>query len=319
MGMKLDLSVTTNLQAKQPDRWSSGSTYLSNSLHAFASPMIASHSLAMEHNSYDEASDLAAELRQAMRDPSSRLTLHYQPLVSADDGSLEGFEALLRWTTVANVYIDPPKIIELVNNYDMAEALDLWVLQHAVLSAAQWVKAKPDIIVAVNMTAALLSSPECFAIVGGLLHTHTVPARNLSIEVTEELTLNEEIRTNLRKLRQLGIRLAIDDFGTGMSTLARLMDLAVDTIKLDRSFILGRTLTSKDEEFLAALVRIGTARGASVTIEGVSRAEDVALARRIGCNTCQGFWFGRAVNRARADAIVMTTDLQWHENVQGHA
>ncbi len=317
--MKLDLSVVTNRQGYETDFQQHKSMYDSSMSDMCYVPYISPHPLARAQHAVHDISELGLELRQAMRDPDSHLTLHYQPLVNAANGSLVGFEALLRWTTRANACIDPPKIVALANNEGMAEALDLWVLQQAVLSAAQWVKAKPDIIIAVNMTSALLSSPECAAIVAGLLYIHALPARNLTIEVTEVLTLNDEIRLNLEILRRLGVRLAIDDFGTGMSTLARLMDLPVDTIKLDRSFILGRTLTAMDEDFLAALVRIGLARGATVTIEGVSRAEDVALAQRIGCHTCQGFWFGRAVNKDRADAIVLTNDLQWHDNVSGHA
>jgi EAL domain-containing protein (putative c-di-GMP-specific phosphodiesterase class I) len=251
------------------------------------------------------------ELRAAMASPKSGLRLHYQPQVDAGTGCLTGFEALLRWTTEGGVAFNPLHTVELAARHGFAEALDIWVVQAVVICAGDWVRRQPNLVLAVNATSALLTLPSCARLVGGLLRNNQMPARNLCIEVTEMVLLNEQVTSNLLALRQIGVQLAIDDFGTGLSALSRLMDVPFDTVKLDRSFIADRTLSPQDEVFLEAMVRLGHARGASVTIEGVNRADDVELARRIGCDTCQGFWFAPALSAEEAEELVSSDRLPW--------
>ncbi len=262
-----------------------------------------------------EDEQLAAELAAAMALPRSGLQLHYQPLVNAVTGRLTGFEALLRWTTLDGVAINPMRAVELANRFGLAGALDMWVVGAAIARVSGWVRRQPDLVVAVNVTSSLLTTPSCAVQVEAVLHEHDMQPGNLCIEVTETVLLDEQTTQNLLALRALGVRLAIDDFGTGFSALSRLMDLPVDTVKLDRSFIMGRTLSVQDEAFLEAMVRMGHARGATVTIEGVSRPEDVALARRIGCDNCQGYWFAQALSVDFADALVASDALPWHEKI----
>jgi len=254
---------------------------------------------------------LLAELRMAMASPNSGLRMHYQPLVDAQSGALNGFEALLRWTTRDGETINPMRTVDLAARHGLGEALDLWVVQAVAIAAGGWLQRHPDLVIAINVTNALLTNPACAHIVENLLRSSNVPTRNVCIEVTEIVLLNEQTTSNLHALRALGVKLAIDDFGTGFSALSRLMDVPVDTVKLDRSFIMGRKLSPQDEAFLEAMVRMGHARGATVTIEGVSRAEDVDLARRIGCDTCQGYWFAQAISAEMAEKLVSSETLPW--------
>ena len=110
---------------------------------------------------------------------------------------------------------------------------------------------------------------------------------------------------NLLALRDLGLRLAIDDFGTGRSNLARLLELKVDAVKLDRSFFAGRPSDGNDIEFLKSVVRMSQQRGSVVIAEGVASGFDAELAQLIGCNAIQGFWVSEVLNVEAARRLVI--------------
>lgn len=263
----------------------------------------------------DDRAPLAQELHAALTSVSaerhSGLRLEYQPLVDIGSATLHGFEALLRWTTLSEQAISPVTAIDIATHFGLGELLDRWVVRSAIAQLAGWVRRCPDIVVSINLTHALLHHPDCAMVVESELSRHGAAARNFCVEVTETVLLDEVALINLRGLRNLGVRLALDDFGTGQSTLARLMDLQVDNVKLDRSFIMNRDLSAQDEAFLKAMVGMSTARGATTTIEGVSQPEHLDLARRIGCTYCQGFWYSKAVSAPRAADMLLLSVDEW--------
>ena len=256
---------------------------------------------------------LANQLREAMLTRGSGLTLRYQPVVHAETAALVGFEALLRWTTPDGVEVPPLRAVALAEQSGLAETLDFWVLQEAAQRTAQWAAKQPNLVVAINVTSALLTSTLAVSAVRALLRAHGLRPGNLCIEVTETVLLDQQATSNLKALRKLGLKLAIDDFGTGQSALTRLMDLDVDVVKLDRGFFAGRQRGRQEVSFLEAMVRMAHARGARVVAEGIACREDAALALRVGCDACQGFWYAEAISTASAASMVGTrvADLPW--------
>ncbi len=264
----------------------------------------------------DERTALAQEFRDALNastgpNPHHGLRLEYQPLIDITNNKLAGFEALLRWTTKANRVVSPLDAVDLAKRFGLSEALDRWVLQTAVAQIAEWLAQHADLVLSINLTEALLRHPHCTTMVEYELNRHSVPARNFCIEVTETVLLDQTALANLHNLKKIGVQLSLDDFGTGKSALSRLMELPVDNVKLDRSFIIERDLTKQDEAFLKAVVEMALARGATTTIEGVCRLEHLELASRIGCTTCQGFWFSPAVPAQRATSMLTESVNTW--------
>ena len=263
----------------------------------------------------DSRASLAQELHAALTSPAAErhggLRLEYQPQIDIRSGALYGFEALLRWKTLNGQTISPLAAIDVAAHFGLAELLDRWVVRTAIAQLASWTVKHPGIVMSINLTQALLRHPNCAKIVEAELAWQGAPKSNFCIEVTETVLLDETILVNLHELRKLGVCLSLDDFGTGQSTLARLMDLPVDNVKLDRSFIINRKISDQDEAFLKAMVAMSTARGATTTIEGVSELEHLDLARRIGCTYSQGFWYSSAVPASKADEMLTLTVDEW--------
>ncbi len=257
--------------------------------------------------------DLAEQLQAALLAQQSGLTLNYQPVVDATSGAILGFEALLRWTTPDGQQVPPLQVVDLAARANLLATLDFWVMQQAVSQARPWLSANPRLVIAINVTAALLSSPLAVSAVRALLRAHGVSAANFCIEVPETTLLDERATKNLAALRRLGLQLAIDDFGIGQSALTRLMELDVDVVKLDRAFFRAQNPGPKQRSFLGAIVDMAKARGSRVVAEGVATSQDAVLAREIGCAACQGFWFAGPLSAGAAAVLARssTAELPW--------
>ena len=260
-----------------------------------------------------DAADLSEQLHAALLARQSGLTLNYQPVVDAVSGAILGFEALLRWTTPDGQQVPPLRVVDLAARANLLETLDFWVMQQAVNQARPWLTANPRLVIAINVTAALLSSPLAVSAVRALLRANGVSAANFCIEVPETTLLDQRATNNLAALRRLGLQLAIDDFGIGQSALTRLMDLDVDVVKLDRAFFTAQDPGPKQRSFLGAIVDMAKARGSRVVAEGVATRQDAMLAREIGCAACQGFWFAGPLSASAAGSLARSTtaDLPW--------
>jgi len=260
-----------------------------------------------------EAADLAEQLHAALLARQSGLTLNYQPVVDATTGAILGFEALLRWTTPDGKQVPPLRVVDLAARANLLETLDFWVMQQAVSQTRPWLSANPRLVIAINVTAALLTSPLAVSAVRALLRANGVSAANFCIEVPETTLLDQRATNNLAALRRLGLQLAIDDFGTGQSALTRLMDLDVDLVKLDRAFFTAQEQGPRQRSFLGAIVDMAKARGSQVVAEGVATPEDARLAREIGCAACQGFWFAGPLTASAAGSLARseTAELPW--------
>ena len=248
---------------------------------------------------------LAAELRLEMVRSDGDLRLNYQPIVDAVTGALLGFEALLRWRNRAGAEVPPSEIFAIAARAGLVEALDFWVIQEACSDTAAWIRLRPDLIISVNVSDGVLGSPNCVDVLRGALKACGTAPHNICIEVLEELIMDGPTTDNLLALRDLGLRLAIDDFGTGRSNLARLLELKVDAVKLDRSFFAGRPSDGNDIEFLKSVVRMSQQRGSVVIAEGVASGFDAELAQLIGCNAIQGFWVSEVLNVEAARRLVI--------------
>lgn len=254
------------------------------------------------HYAYEPQLHAQAEERRlielALREALEKEELHllYQPVVDIGTGDLLGFEALARWTHPDMGPISPAKFVPVAEEARLIAPIGEWVLRTACLEAARWPR---PLKIAVNVSADQLTHSSFVAAVISALAQSGLDAQRLELEVTESVFMNEDaggLRV-LEQLRGLGVQLSLDDFGTGYSSLGYLSRTKFDTIKIDRSFVVGASKNvSENLAIIRAVVTLADSLGMSTTAEGVETEAELDMVRRLGCRKVQGYYFGRPMS-----------------------
>jgi diguanylate cyclase (GGDEF)-like protein/PAS domain S-box-containing protein len=235
--------------------------------------------------------ELEAEMRQALGD-FSQFELHFQPQVRSDNGDVVAMEALVRWRHPRLGLVAPSRFIPLAEETGLIVPLGGWILEEAI----RQVKMQGlGIRVAVNVSPVQLRQAGFADHVLQTIARQAYPANLLELEITETAVFHanrQEIET-LEGLRLHGVRIALDDFGTGYSTLSNLRQLAVDKIKIDRTFVKSIGQVADADAIVRALVQLGNNLGVETTAEGVETEEQRQLLRELGCTELQGFLIAR--------------------------
>jgi EAL domain-containing protein (putative c-di-GMP-specific phosphodiesterase class I) len=239
-----------------------------------------------------------AELAQALQRAIERRLLHveYQPEVAAD-GSLLGFEALVRWYRPGLGLVPLERFLPIAESQGLMQRLGQLVLDTVCRQMARWREAGAVVPrMAVNLGVRELERGELAAWVLAALHRHRLPPESLVIEVTETTVLRQPdaAREQLQALREHGVKVALDDFGTGCSSLSTLVDLPVDALKIDRGFLRGVPGDAKREQVLKAVVRLARELQLRTTAEGVEQVRQLAWLAERGVHAFQGFLFHAA-------------------------
>jgi predicted signal transduction protein with EAL and GGDEF domain len=242
----------------------------------------------------DEASTdrlaLLAELREALN-VDDQLSLVLQPAVDLVTGAATGVEALVRWRHPRRGDLLPGEFVPIVEHSELIGPFTRYVLDRALVAAAQWRAAGLDIPVAVNLSARSLLDPVLPQQVAELLAKHRIPAGRLVLEITETVVVSDLPVTDrvLAALRRLGVQLAVDDFGTGYSSLTFLTRVPVDEVKVDRDFVARMVESPEAAAIVRTTVQLGRELGLRVVAEGVETAEQRAALAALGCTAVQGF------------------------------
>jgi diguanylate cyclase (GGDEF)-like protein len=223
------------------------------------------------------------------------LELHYQPKVAAADGTVTGLEALLRWHHPLRGTLGPGAFLPLAEETGLIEPLGAWVLKDALGQIGRWRAggiAPPR--VAINLSASQLRRGGVAKRLAELIQAADIPPGLLELELTEHVLLDDDPRVHheLDALRQLGVAIALDDFGTGYSSLSYLHRLHLRTVKIDKTLV-GQFGDQRAETICAHVVRLAHDLGLVVVAEGVETWRHVEIARAIGFDELQGYWFAR--------------------------
>ena len=240
---------------------------------------------------------LVDDLVVTLRQHPEQLALAYQPVVDLTTGEVGGVEALLRWTHPLRGAVSPLEAVAAAERSGLVRELGLLVVDRALGQLRAWAHPTP-LTMHVNVSPLQLRAPGFVPAVARLLEQHDVPASALLMEITESAAMSgdPEVLSALESLRGLGVRLGIDDFGTGYSSIARLQQLPVDTVKIDRSLVSDIGGSAPAFELLRAVFGLlRTSPELTVVAEGVETALQSAHLRALGCRWAQGYHLGRPV------------------------
>jgi EAL domain-containing protein (putative c-di-GMP-specific phosphodiesterase class I) len=219
------------------------------------------------------------------------LEVHYQPIVSAEHGTLRKVEALVRWPHPTRGMVSPGAFIPLAEHTRLVVDLNALVLREAVRQCGIWRRRGVDLGVTVNVSVLDLLEPSYAARVEALLRETGFPPQALTLEITEGAFVQEpdQVRRTLDELRSHGVRVAIDDFGTGYSSLGYLKALPVDVLKIDRSFVHDMTGSDASAAIVAAAIELAHRLGLVVVAEGVEDEAQFECLAELGCDLIQGY------------------------------
>lgn len=232
---------------------------------------------------------LSNQLRQAVN--NDELELHFQPKIDIETGKLCGSEALLRWRHPKHGLVEPDNFIPIAEEIGMITPITEWVISQALKKCAEWRHQGYFIPMAVNVSALSFQNPKLVEQVKAALQHTRLDNRCLELEITEN-TLMADVDHNfdvLMALSELGVSIAVDDFGTGYSSLAYLKRLPINTLKIDKSFVMDMTLDENDATIVRSIIDLGHNLGFNVIAEGVESADTWALLDDLGCDAAQGF------------------------------
>ena len=238
-----------------------------------------------------------AQLLPDLHDALARreFVLHGQPVVDLGSGEVVAVETLLRWQHPRRGLLQPADFLETAEASPLMPAIGRWVLEDSCRMAATWHRALgPDSpAVHVNISGRQLETGHLTRDVLAALQRHALPGSRLVLELTETQVprIADSLRRDLQRLRDQGVRIAIDDIGTGYSSLARLTELEVDILKIDKSFIDGLGQNPGCDAVTRAVLGIGHSLGVSVVAEGVETPYQAETLLRYGADTAQGFLY----------------------------
>ncbi|GGQ84937.1 putative bifunctional diguanylate cyclase/phosphodiesterase [Couchioplanes azureus] len=254
---------------------------------------------------------MAADLRRAL--VTGELQMLYQPIVELPHGRPTGVEALIRWNRADGQVIPPTEFIPVAEDSGLIVELGAWIIETVCAQAAAWRREHAaDALrsVAVNVSARQLLDPALPDMVAAALGRHGVPARQLTIEITETAVFGGgRALATVHALSQLGVAIALDDFGTGHSSLGLLRTCPVDAIKVDKSFIDGLGGTPQQEAIATALTGIAETMGLRTVAEGVETADQARRLAELGYRHAQGFHFARPMPPAGIDELLRQNHL----------
>ncbi|WP_404403175.1 EAL domain-containing protein [Pelagibacterium halotolerans] len=245
--------------------------------------------------------DMEVALRAALA--RGEFSIHYQPQVDLETNAVVGVEALVRWTHPQLGRISPGEFIPAAEETGLIIDLGRWILKTACMEVAGWPQ---PVRLSVNVSPMQFEYGDIVSDVRDALASSGLSPERLDIEITEGLLVTETGHAidKLDRLRKDGVRIALDDFGTGYSSLSYLGRLPVDIIKIDQSFVRGLPDDAEATAIIRAVLMLSESLGKGVIAEGIETIDQAWVLRLAGCQTGQGYFFGRPASAADTLAAI---------------
>ena len=243
----------------------------------------------------EQRRQLDADMRLAIRRDEFRL--HYQPIIDLQENRMVGAEALIRWQRHEHGLVPPDVFIPAAEESGFIREIGLWVLDTACAQLARWGADGQDRYVSINVSARQIPDGLPPALIHETVRRYGVSPNRLVLEITEGLLINDVARAQawLDEVSNKGFRIYLDDFGTGYSSLSYLKRFAVNSVKVDKSFVRDMADDSSDRKLVAAVVAMASSLGLTTIAEGVENQAQLDILRGLGCRFVQGYHFSRPV------------------------
>ncbi|HDY93267.1 MAG TPA: EAL domain-containing protein [Pseudoalteromonas sp.] len=250
---------------------------------------------------------LSQRLANAIEENSLRLV--FQPIVDSKTSKVTSFESLLRWQ-LDGENIFPDEFITIAEQYGLITQLGLWVIDQACIQAKKFSHLQPQIAVSVNVSVIQLQDPDFVTKVLKIVNNYQVEPKNLHIEITESVFAEDKLTflTAVKALQKQGFCISIDDFGTGYSSLSSMLDIGVDIVKIDRSFI--QNMDKRGLSIIHAIVQMASSLDFTVVAEGVETIEQANTLTNIGVSHLQGYYFSKPMEVNFVDAYLNEQNKQ---------
>ncbi|MEH7415528.1 EAL domain-containing protein [Neobacillus drentensis] len=299
-GQKLNISTSMGISfypkdgqdlnslIKNADLAMYGSKELGRSCYSFYHPDMKHHA--------NKRMDLEILLRKALDE--NEFILHYQPKVNLNTGEIYGMEALIRWKNKLDQIILPDAFIPLAEETGLINPIGEWVLREACRQCKEWHDLGfSDLTVSVNLSPKQFQRPNLVGMVISVLAETGLSPYSLELEVTEGIVMKnpEEAVMVLQELKRLGIKITVDDFGTGFSSLSYLKLFPIDTLKIDRSFMVNIDSDNADAKIASAVISLAHSLKMNVVAEGVENWEQYDFLINRSCDYAQGNFISKPV------------------------
>ncbi len=238
---------------------------------------------------------LETDLRKAFEQGEFRV--FYQPIVSLQTGKITGFEALTRWQRPEGI-VPPIAFIAVAEEIGLIIPMNRQLRREACQQLQSWQSefpATPPLTMSVNITPKEFAQPDLASEIGKVLAEIGFDPACLQLEIIETIAMGDAEKSGqvLAQLKALGVRLSIDDFGTGYSSLSRLRRIPVDTLKIDRAFIMNMDSDPESHEIVRAIIMLAHNLGLKVVAEGTETEEHIRLLKQLNCEMAQGYSYSR--------------------------
>ena len=248
--------------------------------------------------------DMEKNMRDATTQGYKEFEVYYQPIIdiSKDGTPCTGAEALIRWNSQELGFVPPSDFIPLAEYLGLINPIGNYVLMEACKACKAWNdNGHPNYKINVNLSVVQLLQTDVADVVEKAINETGINPRNLTLEVTESLAINdmERMKEILYKIKELGVRIALDDFGTGYSSLNHIREIPLDVIKVDQSFVEDLADDAYSQSFIKMVGELASTIGVSLCVEGIETKEQYRVLEGMQVRLVQGYYFDRPMPRER--------------------
>jgi len=255
------------------------------------------------HSTIQNALMLEADIRDAIS--AEEFIPYYQPIVSLENNSVIGFEALARWESKKRGFVFPNDFIPLAEERNLVMPIDLQILEKSCLQLKQWQKEYgcDDLYISCNLYCDHFFSLSLAEDISKVLDRVGISPQNLRVELTERALLDNSdiVLKNMKDLKDLGVKILLDDFGTGYSSLSYLHLFPIDVLKIDRSFITNVHDHQSHQAIIKTIIDLATNLGMATVGEGMESEKDAEVLKHMDCKFGQGYYFSKPLKSSEAE------------------
>ncbi len=262
-----------------------------------------------------ERFSIERDLKKALE--NGEFILYYQPKLRLSDKKITSAEALIRWNHPRQGMIPPGKFIPVAEESKIIIDINRWVFKEACRQVKKWkTSGRDDLSVSVNLSGYKLNSQNIVKYLKDTLTSVGLDSKSIEIEITENILLKEtkETISTFNAIKALGFKIAMDDFGTGYSSLSYITSFPVDTLKIDRSFVMNAMSEQNNQVIIKAIIAMGHSLGKKIIAEGIETEDQYHFLKECGCDEGQGFFFHHPVPADEFEKLLARDSLWAHRS-----